>query len=414
MAHNRIAYNKVDHCEYGFILGGEDWLVENNEVNRLFMYTPGQPLRRLRLLAVLRQGCVQRYNYYHGTASRRSRSPTSIASDLHEQRRDRGRLSSSTTPVSTAARCAWWKAPAHRQRAELDLPAQHRLDQFGRRCNGGWGPDIIQTPDVTIENNTISTVTWAAIGLRGQESTNGQIRNNILCESNGPWSTATAISAARPLVEYNLTFKTAPLAGRDKHDGKDPLFVDPGTRDFRLRQGSPAVGAGKGGVRSGPWTILTSITSILVTRRPRTNRAGAIRACRWRAWPGPATAAAGRDIVLRGGVYHEVLAPLNDGVTIRAMPGEKVMISGADVIEGWRREADGTWSAPWPAEPKKILRDGWPWNYCTYDKAGKHITIKTSSDPRLHVFETVVRAQGIDLAGKKDVKVEEITVVDTR
>src|SRR6185369_7163652 len=30
VAHNRIAYNKVYHSEFGFILGGEDWLVENN------------------------------------------------------------------------------------------------------------------------------------------------------------------------------------------------------------------------------------------------------------------------------------------------------------------------------------------------------------------------------------------------
>jgi len=41
VTHNRIAYNKVYHCEYGFILGGQDWLVENNEVSRLFMYAPG-------------------------------------------------------------------------------------------------------------------------------------------------------------------------------------------------------------------------------------------------------------------------------------------------------------------------------------------------------------------------------------
>ena len=38
MAHNRIAYNKVYHSQYGFMLGGEDWLVENNEVNRLFIH----------------------------------------------------------------------------------------------------------------------------------------------------------------------------------------------------------------------------------------------------------------------------------------------------------------------------------------------------------------------------------------
>ena len=39
--------------------------------------------------------------------------------------------------------------------------------------------------------------------------------------------------------------------------------------------------------------------------------------------------------------------------------------------------------------------------------------VKSGGDPRLHVFETVVREQGIDLVGKKDTKIEEITVVDT-
>jgi hypothetical protein len=34
-------------------------------------------------------------------------------------------------------------------------------------------------------------------------------------------------------------------------------------------------------------------------------------------------------------------------------------------------------------------------------------------DPRLHVFESVLREQGIDLADKKDVKIEEITVTNT-
>jgi hypothetical protein len=42
VAYNRIAYNRVYHCEYGFLLGGNDWLVENNEVSRLFMYSPGR------------------------------------------------------------------------------------------------------------------------------------------------------------------------------------------------------------------------------------------------------------------------------------------------------------------------------------------------------------------------------------
>jgi hypothetical protein len=126
-----------------------------------------------------------------------------------------------------------------------------------------------------------------------------------------------------------------------------------------------------------------------------------------------ATAQPGETILLRGGVYREVLAPMNNGVTVRAMKGEKVRISGADLIEGWKREVDGSWSATVAAEPKKVLRDGQPSSDFSYDKAAKRMTIKTGGDPRLHVLETVVREQGIDLAGKKDTKVEEITVVDT-
>jgi hypothetical protein len=118
-------------------------------------------------------------------------------------------------------------------------------------------------------------------------------------------------------------------------------------------------------------------------------------------------------IILQNRVYREVLAPKNNGVTIRAMKGEKVTISGADLIEGWNRQADGTWSAPLAAEPKKVLRDGQAWSEFKYDKAAHRITLKAGGDPRLHVFETVLREQGIDLAGREDIQVEEIAVVDT-
>ncbi len=121
----------------------------------------------------------------------------------------------------------------------------------------------------------------------------------------------------------------------------------------------------------------------------------------------------GETIILRGGVYREILAPKNDGVTVRAMPGEKVTISGADLIEGWKRNADGSWSANLATEPKKVLRDGQPWSEFTYDQAANQIRLKTGGDPRLHVFENVSRERGINLAGRKDIKIEGITVVDT-
>jgi hypothetical protein len=280
---------------------------------------------------------------------------------------------------------------------------------------GGWGPDIIQTLNVTIENCTISTVRWACIGLRGKESTGGLIRNNILCDAeravvDGP----PDFTAATPVIENNLTFKTSPLAGESNINGQDPLMVDPQNRNFRLRKGSPAIAAGQGGATIG---ALEYPNVYYVDPRhpaaaddpawgyPAVPLASLTRAC--------AIAQPGETILLRGGIYRETLAPENEGVTIRAMPGEKVTISGADLIEGWKREAGGAWSAPLARQPKKILRDGQPWDQFTYDASSRRIRLKSGGDPRLRVFETVAREHGISPDGAKKAKIEGITIVDT-
>jgi hypothetical protein len=282
--------------------------------------------------------------------------------------------------------------------------------------SGGWGPDIIQTPDVTIEGNTIATVRWSAIGLRGKESTNGQIRNNILCHAERAVIDGDSdFTPSHPVIEYNLTFASWPAPGATNIHGKDPLFVDAAHRNFRLQKGSPAAGAGKGGATIG---ALAYPNVYFVDPRhpaaadepgwgyPAVPLASLAGAC--------AVAGPGETIVLRGGVYRETLRPKNAGVTVRAMPGERVTISGADLIEGWRREADGRWSAPLLSEPRTVLRDGRPWDEFTYDRAAGRIVVK-AGDPRPHLFETVVRAQGIDrqTGAGKDLKVEGVTVSNT-
>lgn len=268
---------------------------------------------------------------------------------------------------------------------------------------------------MTIEHCTISTVNWATIGLRGQESTGGLIRNNILCDAERAVVHGDKdFTAANPVMEYNLTFKTAPLAGGNNLNGQDPLFVNPAQRNFRLQKGSPAIGAGKDGVTVG--ALEYPNVYYVDPRHP-----GASDEPGW-GYPGVplatlakacALAQAGETILLRGGVYREILAPKSDGVTIRAMPGEPVSISGADLVEGWQREPGDRWSAPLAVAPTKVLRDSQPWRDFSFDPAAKRITATGGGDPRLHVFETVVREQGIVLGGRKNVQIEGLAVVDT-
>jgi len=416
VAHNRVAYNKVYHSEYGFVLGGDDWLVENNEVNRLFMYAPGNKYDDCDYTRFFGKGCIERYNYYHGSTQQEIKTAHvdclqtfsnngEIALDL---------LFEYNTCFDFHQMCMVESAP-HIGSVRGWTFRHNIVSPNSPAMRGGWGPDIIQTLDVTIENCTISTVNWAAIGLRGKESTGGLIRNNILCEAERAVVDGDEVfSAANPVMAYNLTFKTAPLERGTNINGKDPLFVDPPKRNFRLRKGSPAIGAGQGGVTVGaleyPNVYYVDPRHPAAADEPAWGYPGVPLASLAKA---SVIAQPGETIVLRGGVYREVLAPKNDGVTVRAMKGEKVTISGADLIEGWTREGDGSWSATLAAEPKKVLRDGQPWSEFSYDKAAKRILVKAGGDPRLHVFETILREQAIDLGGKKDVKIEEITVVDT-
>ena len=414
--HNRVAYNRVYHSEYGFILGGNDWLVEHNEVCRLFMYAPGNRNDDCDYSRFFGAGCTQRCNYYHGTLRWEIKTAhvdcLQTFSNNGEIARDL--LFENNACFDFHQMCMVESAPhlgnVRRWTFRHDLACPN-----SPAMRGGWGPDIIQTPDVTIENCTISTVNWAAIGLRGKESTGGLIRHNILCEAQRAVDDRMDFSPANPLVQYNLTFQTAPLEGGSNINGKDPLFLDGPHRNFRLRPGSPAIGAGQDGATLG---ALEYPNVYYVDPRhpaaaddppwgyPAVPLASLAKAC--------ALAQPGETIVLRGGVYREVLAPKNDRVTVRAMKGEKVTISRADLIEGWKREPDGGWSAALAAEPKQVLRDGRPWTQFRFDKPARRIILQVGGDPRRHRFETILRERGIDLAGRKDVTIEGITVVDTQ
>ena len=62
------------------------------------------------------------------------------------------------------------------------------------------------------------------------------IRHNLnrICESERAVDDRLDFSPANPVIEYNLTFKTAALAAETNINSKDPLFVDPQQRNFRL------------------------------------------------------------------------------------------------------------------------------------------------------------------------------------
>jgi hypothetical protein len=417
VSHNRVACNKVYHCEFGFILGGNDWLVEQNEVSRLFMYAdPNQRFVDCDYSRFFGKGCIERFNYYHGTDTQESK----VAHvDGLQTFAVNGEIAENVLFENNVV-CDWGQGCMIDSDPHLGNVRQitFRRNIFtSKRPNyeGSWGVNFIDIPDVTVENNTFAGIVWYGVGLRGKNCTNGRIVGNIcydvssaICDRdrNHPES-------ASPFIEYNLAFKTEQPLGGDKNINQDPLFVEAGKRDFRLQKDSPAIATGADKTTIGALEY-PNVYYVDVQHGGASDEGFGYPGAPFKTIAAAIQMAQpGETIVIRGGTYRETIAQAKGGVTIRAMKGEKVVISGADLIEGWARGADAGWSAPLSAEPKSILRDGKPWSEFSYDKAAKKIAVKAGGDPRLHIFEAVVREQGIDLAGKKDVKVEDITVENT-
>ena len=215
-------------------------------------------------------------------------------------------------------------------------------------------------------------------------------------------------------IDYNLT--AGDFGVRGEHGvHADPMLVDPKQANSpvmpnaRLRPGSPAIDAGPDG------TDIGALEYPNVYYVDANHPGAADDLYGYRAAPFSTIAKAcsvagpGETIVLREGVYREVLAP-QQGVTVRTMPGEEVVLSGADLITGWRREGDA-WSAPVTAGPRTVLRDGRAFRDLTYDARAGRVTVR-GGDPRLHVFETVVRGKAIDVVGKPSGLIEGIRTVN--
>jgi len=408
-----VAFNRMYQCCKGVLSGGSHWLFERNEVTRLGQYNKGDSDYSRPF------GCNQvfRHNHFHGTFKKEIGGAHVDGFQLFDRN---GEVAHDILMEENV--CSEYAeglmAGADREGCLKNLVFRRNIF-FQRGTDAGWANHQLCFGG-TIQGLVADGNTFIG-GCSGDAHAASNVRfdNNILYRS-AYWLDPAKVknpSSQRNLIyrpgETNFPQSVSNLNtdfSRDVYN-VDPLFEGVAKDNVRLKKGSPAIGAGVGGVTIGaldypnvyyvdPWHGGASDEGFGYPGAPYRTIAKAI-----------SVAEDGETIVLRGAVYRGLVKPTKAGVALRAAKGEKVTISGADEISGWKRQGDA-WAAPLAAKPTRFLRDGEPFTAFTYDDAAKTVAV-SGFDPRLSLMETVVRDNAIDLSSAPATKIAGLDTADT-
>jgi hypothetical protein len=228
-----IADNTIYWIQMGITISGRAWLVENNEVSRLYMYGSGD----CDYSRFFGEDHVIRHNFFHGT------SFDEIGEahvDCFQTFTNNGE---EVRNILFDGNVCYDFHQALMASNESGTDTHHFTFRNNIFAHGGaWGLCVHDISYITAENNTFAFIQYHGAGFRGS-STNNVMRNNIFYNvSSSYWGD----EGGEVTGDYNLIYEAGDPSNPGEHDifGMDPLFFDPEGDDYHLLEGSPAIDAG--------------------------------------------------------------------------------------------------------------------------------------------------------------------------
>jgi hypothetical protein len=229
-----ILNNRIYHSQAGLMISGSGWLVEGNEVERLFQYGNGD----CDYARFFGDNHIIRHNFFHGT-------DFSEIGDAHvdcfQTFDNNGEYVHHVTVDGNVCYDfhQGFMGEAAYYHNMSDITFSNNIFAHG----GAWGLCVLEIQNVTAVNNVFADIAYHGAGFR--DGATGYVWNNIFYNSG---SNYWASEGGNVEGSHNLLFSTDGNInpGDFPNDlvNLDPLFFDPVLDNYHIPASSPAIDAG--------------------------------------------------------------------------------------------------------------------------------------------------------------------------
>jgi hypothetical protein len=226
-----VADNQVYRSQAGIHVSGANWVVERNEVERLFDHGGGD----CDYSRFFGDDHVIRENYFHGTDFDEIGSAHVDCFQTFDNNGEHAHNILFEGNVCYDFHQGLMGSAAYHGNMS-DLVFRNNVFAHG----GAWGLCVYHIQNVTAVHNVFADIRYHGVGLR--EGATGEVRNNIFYNAGSNyWGEGVTGS-------HNILYRSDgvidPADYPDDLVNVDPLPVDPAGDDYDIQAGSPAIDAG--------------------------------------------------------------------------------------------------------------------------------------------------------------------------
>jgi hypothetical protein len=229
-----IQNNRIYHCQAGLTISGANWLVEGNEVERLYQYGEGD----CDYARFFGDNHLIRHNFFHGTLFNEIGD---AHVDCFQTFDNNGEYAHHV--VIDGNICydfhQGFMGEAAYYHDISDITFSNNIFAHG----GAWGLCVHQIENVTAVHNVFADIAYHGAGFR--DGATGFIWNNIFYNAGSNYWASDGGSVEG---SHNLLFSSE--GDIDPGDfptdlvNLDPLLIDPASDDYHIPGDSPAIDAG--------------------------------------------------------------------------------------------------------------------------------------------------------------------------